>query len=142
MKGCAHDKIFSGRTNLDRRFEWICRECGEIGWDELYEIDRVDQPEFYAQRVIHGWAGPRASKRVSAFPRPPRLPSNMAPSRPRGPWLPAMVFFLLLMLVCGLSTIPWGALGPLMPPWMALMGAGLALLTATVCYVAWKRGYE
>lgn len=58
MKGCDHDVIYSGQTNLERKFAYICRKCGEIGWDSRYVMSRVNFDEYCRQRVIHGWASP------------------------------------------------------------------------------------
>jgi hypothetical protein len=137
MKSCDHNQLFSGRTNLERKFEWICRTCGEMGWSDTYTVARVDQNEFYAQRVIHGWAGPRAPMRLT----PPRMPTNTAPvARSAWPFVPGVVFFTTLAVLCALASIPWGKLGPIMPMWTSMLGSGIALGTATVCYVCWKRG--
>jgi hypothetical protein len=134
MRGCDHNKIFSGRTNLEQKFEWICSRCGEVGWDETYLYVQVSADEFYTQRVAHGWASPR-------LPAPPSLPTRTLPIEPSAwPWVPGVLFFTLLSAACALAAIPWGVLGPIMPLWMAMIGSGIALATATVCYVAWKKG--
>lgn len=131
---CEHDPVFSGRTGLDGKFEFICRKCGELGYREQYSLHDVNQEEFYQQRVAHGWATPR-------LPAPPAVPTNTAPPEPSAwPFVPGAVFFTFVAAVCALSAIPWGALGPVMPLWMAMIGSGLGLGTATVCYVAWKKG--
>jgi hypothetical protein len=136
MKRCEHDTIYSGQTNVSGRFAWICRRCGQCGWAETYSLSQVNFDEYCAQRVAHGWAGP------PRLPAPPRLPTNtMPPESPWWPFLPGWLFFAMLTVVCALSAIPWGHnLGSLMPLWMSMLGAGVALGTATILYVAWKRG--
>jgi len=58
MKGCDHDVVYSGQTNLECKFAYICRTCGECGWDTRYVMALVDFEEYCAQRVRHGWATP------------------------------------------------------------------------------------
>jgi len=130
MRGCDHNKIFSGRTNLEQKFEWICSRCGEVGWDETYLYVQVSADEFYTQRVAHGWASPR-------LPAPPRVPSVQR-SRSAHGWPYGVAFFASLSVGCAVAAAPWGPSGATLPPWMSLLGAGLALLAATVCYVCWK----
>lgn len=58
MKGCDHDVIYSGQTNLERKFAYICRRCGECGWDSRYVLAQVNFDEYCRQRVVHGWQSP------------------------------------------------------------------------------------
>ena len=135
MKRCEHDPVFSGRTNLEGKFEFICRRCGELGWRESYLYTDVNAEEFYQQRVAHGWATPR-------LPAPPPLPTNTAPAPPSAwPLVPGVIFFMFLAVMCALASIPWACCGPVMPLWMSMIGSGLGLGTATLLYVVWKKGY-
>lgn len=134
MKRCEHDPVYSGRTGVGGRFEFICRRCGELGYLRSYSLHDVNAEEFYQQRVAHGWATPR-------LPAPPAVPTRTnLPEPSPWPFVPGVIFFTCLSVACALAAIPWGPLGPLMPLWAAAMGSGLGLGTATVCYVAWKKG--
>jgi len=135
MKGCDHDRIYSGQINLSGRFAWICRRCGEAGWAHDYILSQVNLDEYHSQRVAHGWATPR-------LPPPPRVPTRTTPPPPppAGPFVSGAIFFATLAVACALSAIPWGELGPILPLWAASLATGLALATATVCYVCWKQG--
>lgn len=129
---CDHDRVFSGQTNLDRRFAFICSKCGECGWSENYVLDQVNFDEFCRQRVLHGWAAQQK------LPPPPRLPTRTTPS-PRA-WPLGAIFFAFLAAVYALSAIHWGALGPILPFRTASLATGIALGTAILLYVVWKRG--
>jgi len=139
MRGCEHDKIYSGAIKLGNRFSCICRKCGEQWDDATYDLHRVDLEQYHALRVAHGWAG---SQRL---PSPPRIPRIETPSPDRDSCfvLPTLLF-AGLFVVCGLSGVPflapWGIWETVMPRWMAILSSGLALAMATVCYVAWKKG--
>lgn len=143
MKDCDHDKIYSGAIKLGNRFPCICRKCGEQWDDATYELHLVDLDQYHALRVAHGWAAPKR------LPSPPRLPQIAAPAPEASAGLrfvlPVLFFFFSgLFVTCGISGVPflapWGIWETVMPRWMALLSSGAALATATVCYVAWKRG--
>jgi hypothetical protein len=105
-----------------------------MGWSESYLYTQVNADEFYRQRVNHGWATP-------SFPKPPLMPTNTAQVRRSAwPFVPGVVFFTTLAVACALASIPWGKLGPIMPLWMSMLGSGIALGTATIFYVCWRRG--
>lgn len=135
LKRCEHDKVYSGQINLSQKFAWICRKCGECNWSEEYALEQVNLSEYHHLRVLHGWATPR-------LPPPPRVPTNTQAPAPQSDWqlVLGVVFFTGLSALCALSAIPWGILGPVMPLPIALMATGLALGTATVLFVIWKRG--
>jgi len=135
MKRCEDDdRIFSGRTSAQGKFEFICGKCGELGWSDSYELAQVDADKYYSARVWWGWPVPR-------LPAPPPMPTNTSlPEPSTWPFVPGVVFFTLLASVCALASIPWGALGPIMPLWMSMIGSGTALGTATLLYVCWKKG--
>ncbi len=141
MRGCEHDPIYSGAINLDRRFACICRKCGECWWSERYDIHLVDLEQYHALRVLHGWATPRK------LPAPPRVPSNVTPrSSENSHYVPAMLLFAFLFVMCGLSGVPWWtAFGhpdwTVMPRWLSIVSSGFALLMTTICYLGWKRGF-
>lgn len=133
MRDCDHDRVYSGQINLSNRYACICRHCGEHWWTEAYDLSRVNLDEYLQLRVQHGWA--------TRLPAPPPVPTNMTPPEPPAwPFVPGTIFFTFLAVACAAAAIPWGALGPIMPLWMSMLGSGLGLGTATVCYVAWKRG--
>ncbi len=129
---CDHDVVYSGQINLSQKFAYICCRCGESGWDSRYVLNRVNLDEYLRQRVIHGWASPN--------PRP--LGLQVRPEPTGRPWLLALGLFACLFAVCGLSGIPWGALGPLMPTWLSFVGMGLALLMGTLCFLGWRHEVE
>lgn len=133
MKRCDHDKVYSGQINLSQRFAWICMKCGEQGWSESYVLAHVNLELYHHLRVVHGWATPR-------LPAPPRVPTNTDPVKSDWYLVAGAVFFTMLAALCALSAIPWGVLGPIMPLPVSLLATGLGLGTATVLYVAWKRG--
>ncbi len=134
MRGCDHDRVYSGQINLNQRFAWICMKCGEQSWSEDYVITQVNLELYHQLRVAHGWAAP------PRLPAPPRVPTNTDPPKPDGVLAAGALFFMALAALCALGAIPWGALGPVLPPWIALIASGVALWTATICYVFWKRG--
>lgn len=72
-KPCEHDIVYSGQTNLSGHFAYICRRCGQCGWDERYDIAAVSAPDYYDARVAHGWAAPRPVALSSADAVPPAL---------------------------------------------------------------------
>ena len=131
MKGCDHDRVFSGQTDMDQRNAWICRKCGITGWTHDYLISQVNLDEYLHQRVVHGWATPR-------FPSPPLVPTNTRP--PGSDWHlgAGAVFFTALASLCALSGVPWGELGSVLPLWVSLLTTGVALGTATLLYVIWR----
>lgn len=134
MKTCFHERVYSGQINLSRRYAWICMKCGEHGWSEDYVLSQVNLELYHHLRVAHGWSTPR-------LPPPPRVPTNTTPAeRSDFAIVSAVVFFTILAALCALSAIPWGELGPIMPLPIAMVATGLALGTATVLYVIWKRG--
>jgi hypothetical protein len=96
MKGCDHDVVYSGQINLDGKFAYICRRCGECGWDSRYVLAQVDGSEYYRARVAHGWAGPR-------LPAPPRVPSFEKST----PWRAAMVMFNGTVFVAAVVVGVW-----------------------------------
>jgi hypothetical protein len=57
-ESCDHDVVYSGQTNLEQKFAYICRRCGECGWDTRYVMAQVNFDEYCRQRVTHGWASP------------------------------------------------------------------------------------
>ncbi len=136
MKRCDHDRVYSGQINLDRKYAWICLRCGEHGWSEAYVLSQVNLDQYQILRVMHGWGAP------TKLPLPPRVPTNTARKLPWWPFAPASLFFAGLSLLCLLAAVPWGALGPIMPLWMALIGAGLGLGTSALLFVCWKQGVQ
>ena len=155
MKNCDHDKIYSGQTNLSQQFAYICRLCGECGWSDVYDLSRVNFDEHCRLRVQHGWASKRpldASARRGArltplpspterlrLPAPPRVPTIHTPAR-RWPLVVGIGYFVFLSAVCLLAAIPWGALGPILPLWLAIVSTGIGLFTVTMLYLVWKQG--
>jgi len=131
MRGCDHDRVFSGQANLEQKFAWICRRCGETGWTHSYLLSQVNFDEYLQLRVLHGWATPR-------LPSPPRFPTNTSP--PGSDWQlgAGVLFFTALAVICALSGIPWGELGSVLPLWVSLISTGIALGTATLLYVIWR----
>ena len=125
MKGCDHDVVYSGQINLSQKFAYICRRCGECGWDSRYVMAQVNLDEYLRQRVIHGWASPN--------PRRPELRDEPHSERP---WLAALALQTCLFTICAL-----GAWLPLMPVWAAFVGMGLALLLGTFCYLGWRHDH-
>ncbi len=137
MKRCDHDRVYSGQINLNRRYAWICLKCGAHDWSEAYVLDQVNLDQYQRLRVLHGWAAP------VKLPAPPRVPTNTTPqTAPWWPFAPGALFFAGLSLMCLLAAIPWGALGPIMPLWMALICAGVGLGTSTLLFVCWKQGVQ
>ena len=134
MRGCDHDRVYSGQINLSQRYAWICMRCGEHGWSEDYVLSQVNLDQYQQLRVLHGWGAP------VQLPAPPRVPTIPAPKLPWWPFAPGAAFFAMLAVMCLLAAIPWGTLGPIMPLWVSLFGTGLALGTATILYVCWKQG--
>lgn len=155
MRGCDHDRIYSGQTNLERKFAFICKTCGECGWSEAYVLERVDFDEFCRQRVIHGWnserpsdASARRAARLSPVPlRPersrlplPRVAMTHTPPRPWPGLLVGIVYFVFLGAVSLLSGLSWGEHGPILPLWFALASTGLSLFVATMLCLVWMQG--
>ncbi len=138
---CDHAVVYSGQTNLEGKFAYICRTCGECGWDTHYIMALVNFEEYYRLRVVHGWHQPPDFGRSLRLPAPPRVPTHIEPQQTSSAFLFPMIGFALLSLMCALSSIPWGKLGPVMPLPVAMMGSGLGLLTSTICYVCWKKGF-
>ncbi len=137
MRGCDHDRVYSGQINLSRRYAWICLCCGEHGWSEAYVLSQVNLDQYQRLRVLHGWGAP------VKLPAPPRVPTNTTPPKlPWWPFAPGAMFFAALSVLCALAAIPWGALGPVMPLWAALIGAGMALGTATLLFLCWRQGIQ
>jgi len=136
MKNCDHDRVYSGQINLSQRYAWICMRCGEHGWSESYVLSQVNLDQYQRLRVLHGWAAP------VKLPAPPRVPTNTTPKTGWRGYAIGTVFFALLSAMCALSAIPWGALGPIMPLWVSLLGTGLGLGTATLLFVCWKQGIQ
>ena len=134
VRGCDHDRVYSGQSNLSCKYAWICLSCGEHGWSEDYVLSQVNIDQYHQLRVLHGWGAP------TKLPAPPRVPTIPAPKLPWWPFAPGAMFFAMLAVVCLLAAIPWGALGPILPLWAALLGAGLGLGTATVLFVCWRQG--
>lgn len=138
VKCLEHDRIYSGATTLDRKFQCICRKCGDLSATESYDLAAVDQQQYLALRVLHGWDTPRK------LPGPPRMPVivEREPETDDRFVLP-MVFFAGLFVACGLMGIPWfafwGITETILPRWLSLVSSGMALLTTTICYIAWKR---
>lgn len=121
MKGCDHQVVYSGRTNLERKFEYICRVCGEHGWDSRYVLAQVDVDEFCRQRVLHGW---------TPLPRPGLTPMRVLPLKKRvrrGVWL-ALAFFAGGFVVPQLAIFLIGAATPL--TWALLAASGAVLVLA------------
>ncbi len=52
---CCHDKIYSGKTSLECKFEYICMRCGQCGWDHTVKLDQVNVGLYRNLRLIHGW---------------------------------------------------------------------------------------
>lgn len=140
MKGCDHDRIYSGQINLSRRYAWICLKCGEHDWSEDYVLSQVNLVDYHRARVAWGWGSPVSTPQLTKLPLPPRIPTDIEPKRSWWPFAPGAAFFAFLSVTCALSAIPWGALGPIMPLWLSLMGSGVALGTATLLFLCWRQG--
>lgn len=138
---CDHDEVYSGQINLSGKYAFICRQCGECGWSESYDIHLVNADEYYAQRVAHGWNAP---VRLPRPPRPPRLPSRVR-YRPlgTGTFFQCLLLSALTFVVCAMSAIPWPSQHghSILPLWSALLGCGVSVGFFTLCLVAWMRGF-
>lgn len=128
---CEHDRVYSGQSNMSGKFAYICRRCGQSGWHDEYVLSQVNANEFYLLRVEHGWATP--------LPPPPRLPGNTELPPQRSGFVAPALLFAALFALCVAGSIPWGTLGPVMPLWASLLGAGVALGMFAICYVGWKK---
>ena len=133
---CDHDKIYSGQLRVSD-YAWICRKCGCCGWSKEYEIPRVNLHEYHALRVLHGWATPQK------LPPPPRMPTIVNPvEKERSLYRAPMLLYAFLFTLLGVTGLPLGPHGEsVVPVWVSLMGAGMALGMFTLCYVAWKKGF-
>lgn len=124
---CAeHDKVYSGQIQ-GQRYAFICRTCGACGWAREYVIPNVDNDEYLRLRVEHGWVCP--------LPRPPRVPVIFYP--PKSLYRVTAGLFLGFFVVLAALGFPWGG-EAVLERWQSLVGSGLALGIATVCYVCWK----
>lgn len=124
--------MFSGQINLSQRFAWICRWCGECGWSEDYVLSQVNHIEYQRLRVAHGWGAP------VRLPAPPRVPTNLEPTKPDHWIVAGVVWFATLAACFALSMAPWDGYGPVLKLWQSMLGAGLSLGVATLLYVIWK----
>ncbi len=128
---CDHDKVYSGQINPNQHYAFICRRCGESGWDTEITLSRVSGEEYYAQRVAHGWASP------AWLPRDPKLP-RVAPvvqlSGTHEPWRALVIVAVAMSLFClalgGLGELAWGK---------ALIAAGAFLGVASVSIIVLGR---
>ena len=130
---CQHDPVYSGAINLERKHNWICRRCTQVGWSSHYDIKRVNLDEFHRLRVLGGWGAPGET-----VPPAPRVPVIQPVVLRRFKVLTVLFGSMSLGSLC--SALPWlpETLQASIP--LALVGSGAALLVATFWFVLWKRG--